>query len=677
MKVLILHRSDLDGLSKENFDSTFKGEGYQLEWVTSLDSSFETHLETSENLNFIISFDLPEEIEKARQNIRLQGVPLVYVGADLSTRSGSSAPNIGMDGPLQGMDLVLPSMSPHELISQLKAFQSRIDWERSRNPLSGLPGGKVLEGKIKELFESKTGWIYYVDLNDFKAYNDSYGYQKGDNVILSLSRLLLDIVEEKTTSKSFVGHIGGDDFLLLAPEERGIGDRVAFEFDRHVSQFYTERDVDNGYITSTDREGKKKTFPLMSLVITGIPLLNSGISTVEALSTEMAKLKKIAKSRAKALHRSVFLNGADEGSSDGKTSLEEIIIQPSNPQTLKRAAIEALGELDDENAHPIFLKILQESESPMMRKSAAYGLGRLRDRKSLSHLIHALGDPSPHVRTRASEALGGLGDDRAIEPLIEVANDKNLYVRRAVVRALGKLCSDKSARQHEKKVFSLLVDKLSDRDSGVRSEAANSLGEIGRPDSISPLLDTFQNGDVQLKHSSLQALGKIESEESLPLLVRTLKDKEDVLKVASSKSLRLLSTSPQIGKSIPIPELFPLMKDKNPILKRSIALILGNVGDSSCIPCLLESLNDGSVQVRLAVISALGSLGDWRGVSPLIRLLKDPKEGIRLGAAWALGEIKNRKALEPLRICLKDVSEKVRENAALAIQKILTSQNNS
>ncbi|MCH7761068.1 GGDEF domain-containing protein, partial [candidate division TA06 bacterium] len=334
MKILILHRSASTAgrLPKERYEKVFSEEGFHLSWASSLDTDLEHPRDSRSGPDFLVLFDLPDEISKAKKNLRLQGVPLIFIGADSK-----------LAAPLQDVDLLLPWLQPEELLNHLKAFQRRIEWERSRNPLSGLPGGEVIQRELKDRLKKRSGWAFYVDLNDFKAYNDCYGFQRGDSVLVFLSRLLVDIVEEQSPEGSFVGHIGGDDFFLLTSKGGGIGSHIAFEFDKRVSQFYTEKDLARGYIYSTDREGKRKRFPFMTLVLTGLSLGDSEFSTVDVLSLEMARLKKTAKSKAKALQRSIFLNGNEEGGQNWVATLEEIILQSEKPLIERRAALEALG----------------------------------------------------------------------------------------------------------------------------------------------------------------------------------------------------------------------------------------------------------------------------------------------------------------------------------------------
>ena len=655
MRVLVLYRSPLDCEMKEGYEKVFSLEGESLAWTSTPD------LDSKEGFDLLLLLETPEVIPRVREDLHLRGVPLVYMGGDFKSTTS-----------LQDVDLLLPILPPEELLNRLKAFQKRLEWERSRSPLTGLPGGKVIEGELSDRILRKFGWVFYVDLNEFKAYNDSYGFKKGDSVILFLSKLLVEMVKESFPGGGFVGHIGGDDFIFMTVKDEGIGSRVDFEFDRQVSQFYSKRDLERGFIESRDREGRRSRFGIMTLVLTGISLSDSGLSTLEDLSKEMARLKKIAKGKAKALHRSVFLNGHEEGRRGSVETLEEIILHPEKPLPLRRAALEALGELDDQDAHPLFLQVLRESESPMMRKSAAYGLGRLRDRRALIPLIRALQDTSPHVRTRAAEALGTLGDEEAIQHLLEIHGDQNPFVRRATIEALGRLSTESHDQALEKRILSLLVERLQDRDRGVRTLAAKAIGELGRPAGVEPLLEVYPKGDRLLQFSILKSLGKIEEEKSIAFLIERLKEEDEKKREESSNSLYLLSLSPKMAKGIPVQPLLPFLLDRSPSVRRAIVRTLGNIGDPTAVPSILQLLRDEETQVLLQAIAALGSLKDKRGKGPLVVLLRDPKEAVRGRAAWALGEIRDRGALESLRICLKDSSEEVRENAALAIQKILT-----
>jgi diguanylate cyclase (GGDEF)-like protein len=136
------------------------------------------------------------------------------------------------------------------------------------SPLTGLPGNY----SIKKEFERQTlctepFYICYSDLSNFKSYNDKYGIAKGDEVLKFTAFLLSNLCKG-----NFVGHVGGDDFVFFLPivEAEKIVNNIIAEFDKGIVDFYSESHRKQGYIIATDRDGKVRTFPIMSIVVAAL-----------------------------------------------------------------------------------------------------------------------------------------------------------------------------------------------------------------------------------------------------------------------------------------------------------------------------------------------------------------------------------------------------------------------
>jgi GGDEF domain-containing protein len=139
---------------------------------------------------------------------------------------------------------------------------------KGSNPLSGLPGNNVIVQKIEEMIRAKREFaVIYGDLDNFKAYNDKYGFSRGDDAILYTRDCFLDAAKKFGDPFTFVGHEGGDDFVVVCsfatwePLCKGI----TSAFDSEVKQFYNEADAKQGFIESLDRQGRRMRFPLMSI----------------------------------------------------------------------------------------------------------------------------------------------------------------------------------------------------------------------------------------------------------------------------------------------------------------------------------------------------------------------------------------------------------------------------
>ncbi len=138
------------------------------------------------------------------------------------------------------------------------------------NPLTRLPGNisinKQIQGRIDagEIFA-----LAYLDIDQFKPFNDKYGFTRGDEVIRVTGRLILNIVKNRQSKGSFVGHIGGDDFVYITDVDliEETSTEIIDAFDRIIATFYDAEDREKGFIQSADRQGKTKIFPIMAVSI--------------------------------------------------------------------------------------------------------------------------------------------------------------------------------------------------------------------------------------------------------------------------------------------------------------------------------------------------------------------------------------------------------------------------
>ena len=150
------------------------------------------------------------------------------------------------------------------------AIQRMRDEARGANPLTGLPGNITIAKYIDDcLAQGQIICVLYCDLDNFKAYNDKYGFTKGDEAILYTRDCLISVSKRKDMKNVFVGHEGGDDFVVIC-------DFVYWEefaksfitlFDRGIYQFYNSVDARNGFIESINRRGERQRFPLMSISV--------------------------------------------------------------------------------------------------------------------------------------------------------------------------------------------------------------------------------------------------------------------------------------------------------------------------------------------------------------------------------------------------------------------------
>ena len=162
------------------------------------------------------------------------------------------------------------------------------------NPLTGLPGNLLIEKEIKSrLFGEGPFCITYFDLDNFKSYNDAYGFANGDLML----KLVSDLLRKYAKRNEFLGHIGGDDFIVVADYYDGESfcRPLLEDFGREVLALYREDDINQGFIVSKNRHGVTENFPLASLSAAGLTNRKKSYATLDDFSKDAARLKKICK----------------------------------------------------------------------------------------------------------------------------------------------------------------------------------------------------------------------------------------------------------------------------------------------------------------------------------------------------------------------------------------------
>jgi diguanylate cyclase (GGDEF)-like protein len=215
----------------------------------------------------------------------------------LLTARGLSADKL--EGFSVGADdyIVKPFDTP-ELLARIRGVLRRAKEMRAQSPLTGLPGNVKIEEDIeRRVAEQQDFAILYIDIDHFKSYNDHYGFMRGDQVIQFAAHLLQDVAVQDAGTESFVGHVGGDDFVVVCAREYAIrvAERLVQRFDAEVPVLYDDADRERGYIEVENRRGELQRFPLLSISI--------GLATTEkrqfhhyaeavAIATEMKTFTK-------------------------------------------------------------------------------------------------------------------------------------------------------------------------------------------------------------------------------------------------------------------------------------------------------------------------------------------------------------------------------------------------
>jgi len=196
-------------------------------------------------------------------------------------------------------DYLCRPLDVDEAMRRVSLIFARMARVRDANPLTGLPGNYSIMKQIQGRIDSRQHFeVAYVDLDNFKSFNDKYGFLRGDDIIKITARLLTNSVRKSDSPEAFVGHVGGDDFVFIVPPPHM--DRVCREiirnFDLVVSNFYDEGDRVRRAIESTNRKGEIETFPFVSVSIAVVTNEHRPIKHIGEVSAIAAEVKKLVKS---------------------------------------------------------------------------------------------------------------------------------------------------------------------------------------------------------------------------------------------------------------------------------------------------------------------------------------------------------------------------------------------
>ncbi len=205
-----------------------------------------------------------EVCERLRQDFQGSRVPIIMLTAKSTVEEKVEGFEHGAN------DYLTKPYKQEELLARVKAALQWSRTQRESNPLTGLPGNPSIEQEVNRRLDAKAPFAYcHCDPDHFKAFNDYYGYSRGDEAIKMTAAVILQAVEENGTGNDFIGHIGGDDFVYItSPDKAGIiGERICVEFEKRVRFLYSERDRKKGYIQVENRQRKLQRHDFMCITV--------------------------------------------------------------------------------------------------------------------------------------------------------------------------------------------------------------------------------------------------------------------------------------------------------------------------------------------------------------------------------------------------------------------------
>jgi PleD family two-component response regulator len=275
---------------------TLEKAGYQVFTAENGQVALEKVQELSPDL-VILDIMMPimdgyEVCRKMREDFKMNQIPIIMLSAkgDLPERVK------GLEGGAN--DYLIKPYSNDELLLRVRNV---LEWnikQKEANPLTGLPGNTAIERELKIRINRSYPYAFlYIDIDNFKGFNDYYGYQKGDEIITFLAAIMTKAIEKLGSKEDFVGHIGGDDFVLITDPTRAefIAKHIIDEYDKGALFLLNENDVKRGYFEVRNRQGEIARVSLMSITIALVISTENRIAHFAEINDIASELKKYGK----------------------------------------------------------------------------------------------------------------------------------------------------------------------------------------------------------------------------------------------------------------------------------------------------------------------------------------------------------------------------------------------
>jgi diguanylate cyclase (GGDEF)-like protein len=238
----------------------------------------------------------------------MDGRPLIAPGRELVEAVAKKAMNREAEHVYDDIIVVedgrlLGTVSVQNMMDALAKLQ--LELAKGANPLTGLPGNVMIE---MEITKRKTKKIHssflYLDLDNFKVYNDVYGFRQGDGTLKMTAQVIKQAVTEEGGPSDFIGHIGGDDFVIITTPRNAtaVASRITDLFSAEIPAMYNDFDRERGYIKGVSRDGREGRFPFISVSVAIIDCTFEYPLSMEELSHRAANVKKYAKSKPGNVH---------------------------------------------------------------------------------------------------------------------------------------------------------------------------------------------------------------------------------------------------------------------------------------------------------------------------------------------------------------------------------------
>ena len=247
----------------------------------------------------ILDYEMPKKtgfdvVKEVRSRTGYLHTPIIIFTA--VTDKSTKLEGLGLDID----DYLTKPADEDEIVARVKLLLKRSQQRMDSNPLTHLPGNPSIQARVeREIASEKPFAVLYCDLNNFKSFNDKYGFEAGDRVLKTTSEIIVNAAHQDPTA--FVGHIGGEDFIVVSSFDKAepIAQEITAQVDKIAPTFYSQQDQAQGYMISTNRKGEEEKFPFLAMGIGIVHNTRRPLTSFAMVSNIGSELKCLAKQHEK------------------------------------------------------------------------------------------------------------------------------------------------------------------------------------------------------------------------------------------------------------------------------------------------------------------------------------------------------------------------------------------
>jgi diguanylate cyclase (GGDEF)-like protein len=231
-----------------------------------------------------------EVCSRLRTNLRTSHIPIIFLTQKDERSDKIAGLELGAD------DYITKPFDIEELRLRVQNAQRRAERESLTNPTTGLPSGKLIEEQLRLLMRKKNWGLLYIGLPGIEAFNDVYGFVAGDEVLRFAALVMGEAVDQLGSSEDFIGHVGGDDFLIITTSDKAhaIADALSKRFNAEVGTHYDFVARQRGYIIYKNRNGQEQRSPLMIMAVGAISSATTDFTDIREITEAAADARRSA-----------------------------------------------------------------------------------------------------------------------------------------------------------------------------------------------------------------------------------------------------------------------------------------------------------------------------------------------------------------------------------------------